>query len=108
MRKQVRPAAEQMPDTSRHPSAPAQTRIVVPGAHSMVSLLGSRDEFLSRVSETEARFAEGPVARPPHWTGFRLAPAAIEFWLDRPFRLHERRRFVRSLDGGWTSSLLYP
>ena len=70
--------------------------------------LGSRDEFLSRVSETEARFAEGPVARPPHWTGFRLAPAAIEFWLDRPFRLHERRRFVRSLDGGWTSSLLYP
>ena len=70
--------------------------------------LGSRGEFLARVSETEARFAQGPVPRPPHWTGFRLAPAAIEFWLDRPFRLHERRRFVRSLDGGWTSSLLYP
>ena len=70
--------------------------------------LGSRGEFLDRVSETEARFAQGPVPRPPHWTGFRLAPAAIEFWLDRPFRLHERRRFVRSGDGGWTSSLLYP
>ena len=70
--------------------------------------LGSRGEFLARVSETEARFAQGPVPRPPHWTGFRLAPAAIEFWLDRPFRLHERRRFVRSGDGGWTSSLLYP
>ena len=70
--------------------------------------LGSREEFLSRVSETEARFAGAPVPRPAHWTGFRLAPAAIEFWLDRPFRLHERRRFVRSLDGGWTSSLLYP
>ncbi len=70
--------------------------------------LASRGEFLARVSETEARFAGGPVPRPPHWTGFRLAPAAIEFWLDRPFRLHERRRFVRSGDGGWTSSLLYP
>ena len=70
--------------------------------------LASRGEFLDRVSETEARFAHGPVPRPPHWTGFRLAPAAIEFWLDRPFRLHERRRFVRSGDGGWTSSLLYP
>ena len=70
--------------------------------------LASRSEFLDRVSETEARFAQGPVPRPPHWTGFRLAPAAIEFWLDRPYRLHERRRFVRSGDGGWTSSLLYP
>ena len=70
--------------------------------------LGSRAEFLARVAETEARYADGPVPRPPHWTGFQLAPAAIEFWLDRPFRLHERRRFVRSLDGGWTSSLLYP
>ena len=70
--------------------------------------LASRGKFLARVSETEARFAGGPVPRPPHWTGFRLAPAAIEFWLDRPFRLHERRRFVRSGDGGWTSSLLYP
>ena len=70
--------------------------------------LGSREEFLARVSETEARFGDGPVPRPAHWTGFRLAPAAIEFWLDRPFRLHERRRFVRSGDGGWTSGLLYP
>ena len=70
--------------------------------------LASRAEFIAQVAETEARYADGPVPRPPHWTGFRLAPAAIEFWLDRPFRLHERRRFVRSLDGGWTSSLLYP
>ena len=80
------------------------------GAHAsdQSAPLGSRGEFLARIARTGARYLIGKVPRPPHWTGFRLAPAAIEFWLDRPFRLHERRRFVRSLDGGWTSSLLYP
>ncbi|MCB1036952.1 MAG: pyridoxamine 5'-phosphate oxidase, partial [Acidobacteria bacterium] len=46
--------------------------------------------------------------RPPHWTGFRLAPQAMEFWLDRPNRLHERRRFTFDGAGGSTSTLLYP
>lgn len=80
------------------------------GAHAsdQSAPLGSRGEFLARIAKTGARYLVGKVPRPPHWTGFRLAPAAIEFWLDRPFRLHERRRFVRSADGGWTSSLLYP
>lgn len=80
------------------------------GAHAsdQSAPLGSRGEFLARIARTGARYLVGKVPRPEHWTGFRLAPAAIEFWLDRPFRLHERRRFVRSLDGGWTSSLLYP
>ena len=80
------------------------------GAHAsdQSAPLGSRGEFLARIAKTGARYLIGQVPRPPHWTGFRLAPAAIEFWLDRPFRLHERRRFVRSADGGWTSNLLYP
>lgn len=70
--------------------------------------LASRAAFLARIARTTASHLIGAVPRPPHWTGFRLMPMAIEFWMDRPFRLHERRRFVRSPDGGWTSSLLFP
>ena len=70
--------------------------------------LATRGDLLARIAEIETRYADQPVPRPAHWTGFRLVPAALEFWLDRPFRLHERRRFVRAANGGWTSSLLYP
>ena len=70
--------------------------------------LDARATFLARVAAAEARFADKPVARPAHWTGFRLAPRAIELWCDRPNRLHERRRFTRRPDGGWTGTLLYP
>lgn len=69
--------------------------------------MDSRATFLSRYEAAEARFRDKPVERPAHWTGFRLRPAAFEFWIDRPHRLHERRRFVRA-EGGWTSTLLYP
>lgn len=70
--------------------------------------LDSRATFLKRIAGVTARHLVGAVPRPPHWTGFRLAPRAIEFWMDRPFRLHERRRFTRLDGGGWTSTLLYP
>ncbi len=69
--------------------------------------LASRAAFIARLAEAEARHSGQPVPRPPQWTGFCLTPAAIEFWIDRPSRLHERRRFVAGA-GGWTSSLLYP
>lgn len=73
------------------------------------ALLDSRATFLTRFEAAEARFAGRDVERPAHWLGFSLDPAAIEFWQDRPYRLHERRRFVRdAVSGGWTSSLLYP
>jgi len=80
------------------------------GAHAsdQSAPLASRGEFLARIAKTGARYLVGSVPRPPHWTGFRLIPSAMEFWMDRPFRLHERRRFERAEGGGWTSSLLYP
>ena len=70
--------------------------------------LADRRTYLERVAALAAIHPEGDIPRPAHWTGFRLDPEAIEFWLDRPGRLHDRRRFTRASDGGWTSTLLYP
>jgi pyridoxamine 5'-phosphate oxidase len=65
---------------------------------------GALDE---RVREMEARFAGGEVPRPPHWSGFRLAPVRIEFWHNMPSRLHERLVYTRAGDG-WRTGVLYP
>lgn len=71
--------------------------------------MASRAEFVARIARATAQHLVGKVPRPPHWTGFRLAPQRIEFWMDRPFRLHDRRLFSRDpAGGGWTSELLYP
>jgi pyridoxamine 5'-phosphate oxidase len=69
--------------------------------------LDDRATYLARVEALRERHPDGAVPRPPHWTGFRLVPERIEFWLGREYRLHERRRFSRSGDG-WSSTLLYP
>jgi pyridoxamine 5'-phosphate oxidase len=69
--------------------------------------LASREVFEARYEEVRQRFAGNDVPRPPRWGGFRLRPDTIEFWQDRPHRLHERRLFTRAAND-WTESLLYP
>ncbi len=71
--------------------------------------LDSYDELMARVEAYEARFAEGDIPRPPHWSGFRLSPERIEFWQGRASRLHERERFDLDVAGdGWVLQYLYP
>lgn len=69
--------------------------------------LERRETFEAQYEEMKGRFEGGEVPRPPHWGGYRVIPERIEFWSDRPHRLHERRLFTR--DGErWTEGLLYP
>lgn len=69
--------------------------------------LTGRFELEARVAKYTARFHLGAVPRPAHWSGFRVVPRAIEFWEDRPFRLHMRFLFHRAATG-WTAGELYP
>ena len=87
---------------SRHPDSRLGS-----AASDQSRVLDSRATYLARVEALRERYPGGDVPRPPHWTGFRLVPARIEFWISRDYRLHERRLFVRR-DAGWTSTLLYP
>lgn len=69
--------------------------------------LESRFALEKKVAEVALRYGVGTIPRPPHWTGFRVIPETIEFWRDRPFRLHDRERFIRT-EGGWAREKLYP
>jgi pyridoxamine 5'-phosphate oxidase len=69
--------------------------------------LESRLAFEKAIALNAAKYAIGEVPRPPGWSGWRIVPQAMEFWHDRPFRLHDRIVFERQGDG-WTKTRLYP
>jgi pyridoxamine 5'-phosphate oxidase len=71
--------------------------------------LETRFALEKAVALNAAKYAVGEVPRPPHWTGFRILPVEMEFWHDRPFRLHDRVVFRReSPTNSWTKVRLYP
>ncbi len=70
--------------------------------------LESRFALEKGVARYTARYAAGAVPRPPHWSGFRIVPQEIEFWRDGAFRLHDRLRFTRTADAGWSRATLFP
>lgn len=70
--------------------------------------LDSREAFETRMAEVEARFAGADVPRPDGWSGYRVAPEAIEFWYGAQFRLHERWRYECDAAGVWSKRMLFP
>jgi pyridoxamine 5'-phosphate oxidase len=71
--------------------------------------LRSREELEERFAELDRKYEGKPVPRPPHWSGYRVPPLAVEFWRNRPGRLHERDLYTRASPGApWTMTLLNP
>jgi len=111
LRRQVRVegAVERVPDTDADAYFASRGRDSQLGAWASDQSrpLDARETFEQRFTEMSARFQGRDVPRPRHWGGYRVVPALIEFWSDRPHRLHERRLFVREANS-WTEGLLYP
>ena len=77
-------------------------------ASSQSEILEKRETFTKKIKEFEKKFPDQKqVPRPPHWSGWRLLPKEIEFWLDGEGRIHERLNYVKE-NGEWKKGLLYP
>jgi pyridoxamine 5'-phosphate oxidase len=69
--------------------------------------LPDRSVLEARLAAMEARYPGEDIPRPPHWSGYRVAPALFEFWQDMPYRLHDRQVFHRQ-GNGWNAGRLFP
>jgi pyridoxamine 5'-phosphate oxidase len=111
LRRQVRVRGEVQPTTPEEADAYFATRArpsqIGAWASDQSRPMTERLALEKKIAEVGLRFGLGKVPRPPHWSGYRIVPASIEFWRDRPFRLHERLVFERA-DGGWTTKRLFP
>ncbi len=107
----IRGRVEQVPDAEAdeyYQSRPRGSRIGA-WASKQSRPLESRFALEKEVAKFTAKFAIGEIPRPDHWSGMRLVPTSIEFWHDRPFRLHDRVVFLRSDENAdWSKDRLYP
>ncbi len=71
--------------------------------------LRAREDLEKRFAELERKYEGKDIPRPPHWSGYRVAPLVVEFWQNRPARLHQREVYTRKAPGApWTMTLLNP
>lgn len=113
LRRQVRIRGNVTPVTNAEADAyfatrPKQAQIGA-WASKQSEALESRFAFEQAIAKVAARYVIGDVPRPPGWSGWRITPSRIEFWHDRPFRLHDRIEFRRDAAGQpWSKTRMYP
>lgn len=111
LRRQIRVRGDIEPVSSAEADAYFATRArsaqIGAWASDQSAPLEDRLALEKKIAKVGLKFGLGAVPRPPHWSGYRVLPVSLEFWRDRPFRLHERLVFHRAGDG-WTTERLYP